>query len=311
MYHPYLRGKQYELITVREMAPLMAECRFEPIIEPVKETLSGLARTIKVVDEAKGKLVVIVNPEYGVYAEDGTEIADLVQSFLVDSAGLKVGMLLKERTTREQIEDFLRTYPLERVVLVHSGFTDARGLSEWLGERIADIKHVFYEPFCGKVYTRHFKGGQRVLIRDGFQKRRNADHPPVEMFSDLHVTYPDENMNGFGDFLIVGDDYSETGGPAYAVAIHLTYIDRDKEDVMYVRHFVSRRKDTPADPGGKFREALESMMKELNRPECKILASKAVEEFRELYERRHFPGLGYVKKLSMNHHIETLANYLS
>ena len=30
-------------------------------------------------------------------------------------------------------------------------------------------------------------------------------------------------MDGFGDFLIVGDDYSDTGGPAYAVAIHLTF----------------------------------------------------------------------------------------
>jgi hypothetical protein len=28
-----------------------------------------------------------------------------------------------------------------------------------------------------------------------------------------------------------------------------------------------------------------------------------------LYEQGHFPGLGYVKKLSMNHHIETLARY--
>jgi hypothetical protein len=37
--------------------------------------------------------------------------------------------------------------------------------------------------------------------------------------------------------------------------------------------------------------------------------SDAVEEFRWLHEKRHFPGLGYVKKLSMNHHIETLADY--
>src|SRR5690606_3826910 len=107
--------------------------------------------------------------------------------------------------------------------------------------------------------------------------------------SDLHITFRDENMNGFGDFLIVGDDYSESGGPAYAVAIHLTFIDSEREDIMYVHHFVSRRKDTPADPAGKFREALDAMMRELNRPECKIFASSAVAEFRELYDRRHFP----------------------
>jgi hypothetical protein len=42
MYHPYFRGKQYELITIRELAPLFKAAGFCPIIEPVKETLSGL-----------------------------------------------------------------------------------------------------------------------------------------------------------------------------------------------------------------------------------------------------------------------------
>lgn len=43
-------------------------------------------------------------------------------------------------------------------------------------------------------------------------------------------------MNGFGDFLIVGDEFSESGGPAYAVAIHLTYINTKHEDEMYIYH---------------------------------------------------------------------------
>jgi hypothetical protein len=30
MYHPYFRGKQYELITIREMAGLMALARRRP-----------------------------------------------------------------------------------------------------------------------------------------------------------------------------------------------------------------------------------------------------------------------------------------
>src|SRR3546814_6797061 len=80
----------------------------------------------------------------------------------------------------------------------------------------------------------------------------------MEEFSDLHVTYGDHGMAGFGDFLIVGDVYSEGGGPAYAVAIHLTFIDPDKDDVMYIYHFVSDTKDTPTDPAGKFAQALRS-----------------------------------------------------
>ena len=116
-------------------------------------------------------------------------------------------------------------------------------------------------------------------------------------------------MDGFGDFLTVADEYTESGGPAYAIAIHLTFIDADQDNAMQIYHFVSERKDTPKDPAGKFAEALAEMMKTLNSPNSKILETESVKEFRLLHEQGHFPGLGYVKKLSMNHHIETLADY--
>ena len=118
-------------------------------------------------------------------------------------------------------------------------------------------------------------------------------------------------MNGFGDFLIVGNDYSETGGPAYTVAIHLTFIDPEKDDEMYIHHFKSNRQDTPKDPAGKFAEALDKLLTELQSPTNKIQETSAIQEFKSFHSRRHFPGLGYVKKLSMKHHIETLANYFS
>jgi hypothetical protein len=173
--------------------------------------------------------------------------------------------------------------------------------------------HVFLDRFCGKLYQRHFKGAHRVLVRDGFEKRRNRDYAetPLEPFSDLHATFRDEGMDGFGDFLIVGDDFSESGGPAYAVAIHLTFIDPDQDDAMQIHHFVSERQDTPKDPAGKFAEALNKMIETLDEPRSKVLESAAVKEFRELHKAGHFPGLGYVKKLSMNHHIETLAAYFN
>ena len=118
-----------------------------------------------------------------------------------------------------------------------------------------------------------------------------------------------KRMDGFGDFLIVGDEYSESGGPAYAVAIHLTFIDPDQDDLMEIYHFKSRRRDTPQDPAGKFAEALMVMIETLDEPGSKILETGAIKEFRTLHRQRHFPGLGYIKKLSMKHHIETLADY--
>jgi hypothetical protein len=51
------------------------------------------------------------------------------------------------------------------------------------------------------------------------------------------------------------------------------------------------------------------MITTLDRSSSKVLETTAVKEFRSLHAKGHFPGLGYIKKLSMNHHIQTLAKY--
>ena len=94
------------------------------------------------------------------------------------------------------------------------------------------------------------------------------------------------------------------------MAIHLTFIDPEKDDVMYIYHFVSDTRDTPTDPAGKFAQALKKLIDKLESGKSKLHETSAIQEFRELHAKGHFPGLGYVKKLSMKHHIETLAHYL-
>ena len=309
MYHPYFRGKQYELITVRETAPRLAEAGFCPIIEPVRESLSGLRKALDAVGDADGKAILVVNPHFGDLSGAGTPLTELLKEKYLDLPGVSAGILLKSDTSLNEIKKCYETHEAHSPVFIHAGFTEARALAERLEQPMKDQYHIFFDRHCGKLYQKHFKGAYRVLLHDGFQRMRNRDYELVEAFSDLHATYEDEGMDGFGDFLIVGDDYSEEGGPAYAVAIHLTFIDPDRDDAMYIYHFKSQRQDTPQDPAGKFAEALERMMKVLDKPNSKVLETDAVREFRALYKQKHFPGLGYIKKLSMNHHIETLAEY--
>lgn len=309
MYHPYFRGKQYELITIREMAPLLAEAGFCPIIEPVKDTLGGLHKALDAVLEHDARAVVIVNPHHGDLSGAGEPLSELLRDRFRDPR-ISAGILLKQNTTIREALACYETHAEHGPTLIHAGFTEAKALAHELGELSKDDCHVFLERFCGKLYQKHFKDAKRILVRDGFQKKaRNRDYDLVEPFSDLHATFGDEGMDGFGDFLMVGDDYTEGGGPAYSVAIHLTFIDPDQDDGMHIYHFKSKRQDTPTDPAGKFAEALAEMMTTLNQPGCKVLDTSAVQEFRELHDLGHFPGLGYVKKLSMIHHIETLADY--
>lgn len=308
MYHPYFRGKQYELITIRENAALMAASDFIPIIEPVKESLGGLEKALKSLCEAEAQAVIIVNPHHGVHAEDGKSISAMLAGFM-DKPDMAAGVMLKKNMTVAEAVACYAEHQDHTLYFVHAGFTDAKILAEALGQNLEKTRHIFFEPHCGKLYQKHFSGCHRVLLRDGFKVRRNRDHPPVEFFSDLHLTFQEESVDGFGDFLTVGDAYSEGGGPAYAVAIHLTFIDPEKDDAMYLYHFVSDSKDTPTDPAGKFAEALESMIATIDAPGSKVLETEAVTEFRDLHAKKHFPGLGYVKKLSMKHHIETMSKF--
>ncbi len=310
MYYPYFRGKQNELITIRENAELLAKSGFVPIIEPVKETLSGLKRALDAIVENSGKAVVIVNPFHGDFSENGKSLSNLLSEHFAKEDGISAGVLLKGDMSVDDALQCCDAHKNHDLTLIHAGFSDAKGLASGLGDRLASMVHCFFEIDSGKLYQKHFKDAKRILIRDGFQRRKNREHPDIELFSDLHVTYEDENMDGFGDFLIVGDDYSESGGPAYAIAIHLTFIDDEKDEAMFIYHFLSIRQDTPKDPAGKFLEALEKLITRLNEPNSKVLESRAVKEFRELHTRGHYPGLGYLKKLSMQHHIETLADFL-
>jgi len=311
VYHPYFRGKQYDLITVRELAPLLSKADFRPIIEPVRESLSSLQKALDAVVALGGSAIVIVNPYHGDLSGTAQSLTDLLKNEF-DNPGVSAGILLREDMNLRQIMSCLETHKDHTAVFIHAGFTEPKALSEKLGPLSNENCHIFVDRLCGKLYQRHFKGAERVLLRDGFVRRkRNSDYPRLEFFSDLHATYSDEGMDGFGDFLIVGDDYSESGGPAYAVAIHLTFIDPDQDDAMYIYHFISKRQSTPTDPAGKFAEALDEMMRVLDSPKSKVLETDAVKEFRMLHEQGHFPGLGYLKKLSMSHHIETLADYFN
>lgn len=310
MYHPYFRGKQFELITIRESADVLSEAGFVPIIEPVKETLRGLQRALDAVCEAGGKAVVIVNPYHGDHRNDGTGISTLLKEEFIGNNSIGAGILLKKDMTLNEALQCYNEHKDHTPTFIHAGFTEAKALADVLGEQLRQSRNIFFEEH-GKLYRKHFAQSTRVLLRNGFTRQRNADYPLLEAFSDLHATFEEEGMDGFGDFLIVGDDYNEGGGPAYAVAIHLTFIDHEKDDEMLIYHFVSKTQDTPTDPAGKFAEALNDLIDKLDSGSSKLFETSAISEFRQLHAKGHFPGLGYIKKLSMKHHIETLADYFA
>ncbi len=310
MYYPYLRGKQYELILLKENAELLAASNICPIIEPVNEISPPFERTLDELNKRKVQFVLIVNPQVGNLTNKSSELDELADKHSGKS-NMSKGYIVNEKSIPNHVKSFVERR--QRITLIHDGYKEGRHLSEITSGLSHIERHVFREKSAGKLYRKHFESHHNcVLVRDGFNVsnvKRNIDYPEVEHFSDLHVTFPDENMSGFGDFLIVGDEYRTSGGPAYAVAIHMTYIDDDND--MFIRHFVSEHGESPTNTAGKFFEALEKLHKEYSRHNTHMFKSDAAKEYLELYKRQHFPGLGYIKKLSMQHHIELMADFIT
>ena len=66
MYFPYLRGRQFELIALRDFAGLYGgNSNVYPIIEPVRKSFVSLQLAVSQMCEKKLPFAVIVNPMVG------------------------------------------------------------------------------------------------------------------------------------------------------------------------------------------------------------------------------------------------------
>lgn len=311
MYYPYLRGKQFELSLLRDNVQVFAKNKFHPIIEPVKSDFKALLRALDILDKEKVNYTLIINPQVG---ESPVQSLNILKEVVDEriSSNMSLGYVLHAETNVSELESLLEGKKDRTFTLIHNGYPNGKFIADKISKHKNVALNVFIEGFSGKLYQKHLSSLSitKVLIRDGFKmQKKNSLYPPSEHFSDLHITYSQEGVDGFGDFLIVGDDYSETGGPAYAVAIHLTYLSKADDD-MFIYHFVSDQTSSPTDPGGKFLEALQKLVSEAHKKNSNIFRSNACNYFIELHDKKHYPGLGLVKKLSMQHHIELIADFL-
>lgn len=81
MYLPYLRGKQFELLALRELAKSgLTLNNISPIIEPVKKDLKSIETAIKALSKISVKIFLIVNPEEGDLKKDNKSIIELIHT---------------------------------------------------------------------------------------------------------------------------------------------------------------------------------------------------------------------------------------
>jgi hypothetical protein len=318
MYLPYLRGKQYELIALRELCDFMAANRgkISPIIEPVKDS-STFKSCIECLARQNINFSVIINPSVGDlkdHPEHTRTILSHLSSQLSNYRNWQVGVLISREFNLSEITQQLLElgFDEKKITLIHNtirrdigDILDAFNSGDHIEFNVINYTHINDR----RRYHRAFDPETRVSLDDFFSSQsRNADYAAVieSDFSVEHLYYRDEGFKGFSDFLTIGEPYSDGGFLPYAVAIHLSYT--DDENRINIRHFVSDSNDDASDVGGKFAEALDKLIVWCDTNN--IMRTKAMQEFRDLHRTGHFPGLGTVKKLSIMHHIELVLNLI-
>lgn len=320
MYFPYLRGRQNELLCLREL--LDAGCLPEdvmPVIEPVRFN-STFFLTIKRFIEKKRSIMVIKNSEVGKYESDYNDwLESIVQEKDVIKKEKKtktlaeyeellnspyiVNALIVNDTNKNDI--YFGELETEKIVLINRDIANYTDLYLEAKEEIV-AKYTFIPP------DEDFKdeiSGAAVLLYDCYNKaKRNIDYldSPDEFFSKYHLVYKKRGYEGFSDYSIVGDEYEESGFAPLAIAIHIVYF--DEKNFLRVHHFVSDSNENISDPARKFEEAMHKLVNW-----DKLSMVKKTVGLRALiscYENQKFPGLGVVKKYSLMHHIELMGSYL-
>lgn len=300
MYFPILRGKQNELLALRELLnhDLLSK-KLLPIIEPVS-TSSTFRILLELFSTNNKKIAVIQNSSVVNY--EGFKDADISE---IKSKNNFVPALILDNSKNVSFEK----YPnLNKMAIVgeKSDFNDASIIDKQM--------YLVIEP-NNRSAVRKLRNSTEFLVEmhDQFNKQdRNADYlsKTDELFSTEHLYYKEDGYYGFSDYSIIGSDYSSTGFAAKAVAIHLVYF--DENDELRIHHFVSDSNDDIQNPALKAHEALGKLVEFVSSAnfDREKNDSEALREFEELYRVDRYSGLGYIKKLSIKHHFEIMGRYL-
>lgn len=319
MYFPYLRGRQNELLCLRELLDSNKLCvDIIPVIEPVRCN-STFFTTIAKFIEADRKIIVIRNPKVGKFNSDYKEMKKKMENETDENKKEKMRSTLNSYAELLKDDHVINAYicdgsiiskcldgtkEVENIVLINTN----KSTLDYYEENGNNLSAMYTfipkdEDFKDEVV------GKVVAIEDGYVKaKRNVDYieSPDEAFSRNHLIYHKRGYVGFSDYSIVGDVYEESGFAPLAVAIHILYFGAKGE--LRVHHFVSESNENISDPARKFAEAMKNL---LDWEHFDIIPqTDGLQSLLDYYSNGKFPGLGVIKKCSIMHHLELMGNYL-
>lgn len=302
MYFSYLRGRQYEMLALKELVQKgLISNVILPVVEPINIT-STFKSTINACHQSRLKVAIVNNPVVGPLK------GEVLTSAIPFSNKAIVPAIIMQDNTYEAV-DSLNSISITKgeltVILKNRDYLDDY-------KSIFDSSNPQFTLFPEERSIRRSVVSGKVLLDDKFVKQdKNADYlnNEDEFFSDDHLYYKEEGYLGFGDYSIIGDNYDEGGFAPKAVAIHIVYFAKDK--TLRVHHFVSNSNDGIEDPGGKFYEAVTKLYNWYDSLNDSAQKTYALSVLLDYQKRGYYPGLPTIKKLSIMHHLELMNKFLS
>jgi len=297
IYFPYFRGRQFDLQALKAIAQQrLLPPNIIPIIEPVRD-IKTLPQTVAAFVEHDQPLVVIANPTVSDYALTQEKLHDW-QPWR-DNPQLIVGHILTPTTTPDDLQPSTghRTLLVARHVdeLVAAQAAGWLNLPSYLlAPPEARVRQLLTRPSVSLF--------DHVWVPDHEQTYANLTDG---FFSDDWALPNLFNYQGFSDYTIAGAHYSEHGYPARAVTLHLTYFQGDR---LRIHRFVSDDYADYQHPKEKFFQAVAKLAVWL--PQQPLATqTPAAKQLAAFHDQHHFPGLGVVKRLSLEHHLQLMASY--
>jgi hypothetical protein len=308
MYMPYLHGKQEELLAVLALSPSLTNF-IVPIFKPVNvDATNFVGRLARIGCNARYAL--ITNSDKGPRRQPPT-YADVVAvirepTIAANAQNVFPAFEIRGDSSLADFDRFSRDFADRRCVVIHKSHTYASAQLRRAMHFLVDPVHVYIEPGVSADAYSSLPSAGRIVIRDGFNAcERNSDYPAQAAFDDIVYQYRLRNFSGFGDFCMIGDTYSDSGGPANAVALHLT---EGTGSALLTNHFVSR--SMGVDTRTMYFEALRDLVSYAGAPPRAHLDTQGVREYLRSHADRHFPNLGPAKRWSTMHHIEVVQRIL-
>lgn len=313
MYFPYLRGKQFELKALKDFFDENPSEEFIiPVIEPVNKSTRALESALVALRGGGHHYALIMNPCEGDFKHRNVFFSlpdDKPDLFSLD--GTWTPAFICDEDAAGSVLNRIKANSFSKVMLI---FPTGIDLDDDLTNRLINHESVRYiviyfrsasSPRIRSVLNS--TGKSIIHMEDCFKsKKRNADYAdhPDEAFSSAFSFYRSEGYYGFSDYTALSSEVNDGGMLPYALAIHLTY--QKSVDVIGIHHFVSDTNYDQTNIKGKFQEAALKIA-----PFFRNHAFVS-ESVKELIFRANdpdgFPGLGYLKKLSVKNHLELISH---